>query len=93
MLSMSGGNAMTNNFSNGDLGVASPYYSPNPVMRHDDMHISTPASGPAIILGEQTNYKASEVIDESLSIEDKEKELILRALKNIKAKEKMLPMI
>ncbi|MEI6311165.1 MAG: sigma-54 dependent transcriptional regulator [Bacteroidota bacterium] len=62
------------------------YYSP-PVMVHNDMPIHSNVSQP-IVINDKNNFTNTETIDESLSLDDKEKEMILRALKKHKSRRK-----
>jgi transcriptional regulator with PAS, ATPase and Fis domain len=88
MLSMGTTTPLVSAYNSGDIGQGQAYYPSSPVMRHDE-HSSTVQSGSQpIILAEKSHYQSAETIDESLSIEDKEKELILRALKKHKGKRK-----
>ncbi len=87
MLTMGTPPPMNNNFATNEMTHANFYASP--VLMRDEVMNTTGGSGQAIVLGEKTNnYNATETIDESLSIEDKERELILRALKKHKGKRK-----
>ena len=86
MLTMGTPPPINNNFAANEMAHANFYASP--VLMREEVMNTTGGSGQAIVLGEKTNYNPTETIDESLSIEDKERELILRALKKHKGKRK-----
>jgi DNA-binding NtrC family response regulator len=86
MLTMGTPPPMNNNFAANEMAHANFYA--NPVLMREEVMNNTGGAGQAIVLGEKTNYNPAETIDESLSIEDKERELILRALKKHKGKRK-----
>jgi transcriptional regulator with PAS, ATPase and Fis domain len=86
MLTMGTPPPMNNNFAANVMAHANFYA--NPVLMREEVMNNTGGAGQAIVLGEKTNYNPAETIDESLSIEDKERELILRALKKHKGKRK-----
>ncbi len=88
VLSMGAAAPSNGNYSGVDVGQNKSFYNSNPVMMHEDLPSKGQVTSGAIILGEQSNYQRTETVDESLSIEDKEKELILRALKKHKGKRK-----
>lgn len=57
----------------------------NPAVNHDFASVQnihfTPANAAPVVIGNHANYDHHETVEESLSIADKEKELIIKALK------------
>ena len=62
------------------------FYS-QPVVVHNEMTHPNNISQP-IVITEKNNFNTAETIDESLSLDEKEKEMILRALKKHKSRRK-----
>lgn len=62
------------------------YYTPPVVVNNDMIHHSN--IGQPIVITEKNTFNNAETIDESLSLDEKEKEMILRALKKHKSRRK-----